>query len=330
MNDEAMADVLSRGRDAPDGWYPILSTCTISDAPEWRSRLAKYRTSPGVVVHAMPITANPTVTQDHIDQLKAGLPPRAFRMRVLALEEPPERATYPDFTRKKHCRPIPQIGAIDCTARVTNGARYLIGYDPGVVCDVSVILRCFTIGDSTLPYWWVTDEVVTRPGNPNKHASDLARYLHRQYKVKPGDVSVRCDPHTNRDDGAPIDVYYEMKAAGFRCQPAVYKRNAKPSQAHRAGSLLKNPRIQVVNTLLLNARDDTRLYLDVDETGLAKATETAVSLEMSQRDEFGRAEMYRKGDISDISHPTCALGYALYTYEHARPIPPVKQDNGDS
>ena len=326
--DEAIADVISRGRDAPDGWYPVLSTCTISDAPQWRSRLAKYRSDPSVIVHSMPITANPTVKPAFIEQLKASLTPRQFNMRVLAKEEPPEMATYPDFTRKRHCRPIPQIGAIDCTARVTNGAKYLVGYDPGVMCDASVLLRCYTIGDSTDRYWWVVGEVITRPGNPNKHAADLARFLlAQQYKARPSEVLVRCDPHTNREDGAPIDVYYEMKSTGFRCMPAVHKRNASPAQAHRPGQLLKRDRIQTVNTLLYNAAGKTRLFLEVDDRGMAKASETAVSLEMSQRDEFGRAEMYKKGDASDISHTTAGLGYALYHIEHARPFVPA--ENGD-
>ena len=327
--DEAIGDVTARGSDAPGGWYPMLSTCTISDAPEWRSRLAKYRSDPAVEVYRMAIFANAWIEQRFIDQLKATLPPRQFRMRVLAMEEPPERATYPDFTREKHCRTIPQIGAIDCTERII-GAKYLIGYDPGISCDISVILRCFIIGKSTQPYWWIVDEVVTRPGNPNKHAADLKRHLHTQYdKTKPKDVYVRCDPHTNREDGGTRDIYYEMKSSGFRCQPAVFKRNAPASQAHRAGTLLKNDRIQTVNKLLLTESGVTRLFMEVDESGMVKATETAVSFETSQRDEFFRAEMYKKGDKSDISHPTCAVGYALYSYEHARPSPPVAQKNGD-
>lgn len=320
VSDEAVADVIARGRDAPDGWYPILSTCTISDDPGFRSRLANYKTDPSIDVHALQVTANPFMPPEFIEQMKSSMTPRQFRMRVLAQEEPPERATYPDFDRRRHVRPVPQIGAVDITQQLTGG-RVLIGYDPGALCDVSVLLKAFRVGDSAQPYWWIVDEVVTRPGNPNKHANDLARHLWRQYKLKPDDVVIRADPHVSGEHGATDDTYAEVRLSGFSVQYAVYKKNAPAAQAHRHGQLPKDARIQVVNTLLLNARDETRLFLDTDDMGRPRAQFTATSLEMSQRDDFGRAEMYKKGSDNDISHPTCALGYAIYRLEKARTSP---------
>jgi len=313
----AMDELEMRGRDAPDGYFPVLSTCTLKDSAEWRERKQRYEAQPDCSLYRMTLTDNPFVAQAYIDSLARSLDPRAYRMRVLALDTRPERATYPDFSRERHVRQLPELGVRDITkSRV--GASALIGYDPGTLKDCSVILKCFSIAGGP-PTWFVMSEVVTEPGSAQKHAADLVSHLALDYALQPRDVIIRADPYgdTPTENKPDRTVYVEFRIAGFKILPAVHKRNPTAKTANKPGSLPRNARISVVNRLLLNQANETRIYLLADDQGLPVAKEVANSLEVSARDESGKAENYRK-DKYDPTHPTAALGYALYSYEKPR------------
>lgn len=332
VDDEAMAELEARGRDAPGGYFPLLSSCTLKDTPGWRARKARYDVQPGCVVHRMLIADSPFVDPKFLEQMRHAMSARAYRMRIEALEAPPERATYYTFGRGLHVRALPQLGIRDVTAKVV-GASTLVGYDPGSLCDTSIILRAYHVLGAMQGrpdwwvIWWVLGEVVTRPGDPERHARDLSVFLWDRLQVRPQEAVVVADPHGNSESKPHVTVYRQLQLRKFRVRPAAYKAGS-PAQANKPGQIPKDARIFVVNGLLLDSSDETRLYIDCDDRGNACAPQLVASLEMSERDEGGRAEQQKKGD-GDVSHPTAALGYGLYPWEHPRFDVGHLKENGD-
>jgi hypothetical protein len=335
VSDTAIYDVLSRGRDAPAGWYPVMSTCTISDDPDFRARYAKYKNDPNVTVYPMAITANPWVEQEYIDSMRRQMPPREFAQRFLAQEQPPARATYVNFDRDVHIRPLPEIGALDITRKVI-GADYGIGHDPGELCDVSMVLKCYELRSVEAGrrfverVWFVIGELTTERTTTEEHAAKLVAYLndkfgaHRLHQLKDGTleleedsptVTIRADPKGGSSKGVTSTATYRhFQKLLFDIRPAQYKRTTNPKLAHHHGTLMINDRIECINTLLLSAAGRTRLYLLADGQGNPVAEKLAQALEMSQRDEYGRPEMQRK-DTHDMSHWPSGTAYLLWPYE---------------
>jgi hypothetical protein len=334
INDEAMHDTLSRGRDAPDGWYPVLSTCTISDDPEFRKRYAQYKADENVIVYPMAITANPWVEAAYVEHMRTQMPEREFAQRFLALEQPPARATYPRFDRKIHIQPVPNIGLTDVTRQVT-GADYLIGHDPGELHDVSLVLKAYerrevVNGERVLErLWYVMGELTTDQTTSSEHAAALAEYLSDRFRaheieqdrngmlrLREGTrtVVIRADPHGTSEGTPDVAVYQHFRKLGFDIRPAQYKRNADAASASKAGTLKREARIETVNTLIRSAAGRTRLFILADSRGHPTCPKLAQALEMSQRDDYGRSEQQRK-DSHDLSHWPSALGFALWPYE---------------
>lgn len=313
IDDEAMADCMMRGRDAPGGIYPVVSTCTLKDTPQWRARKAKYEADSSVTVYRMEALANPFVATEYWDSLRTSLTPRQWRMRVLALDARPERATYPDFDRDLHIRPKPAIGAFDAT-RAVCGAPILIGHDPGSLHDVSLLLKCYEI-DNTL-HWWVIGEVTTDGSTTAAHVQALTEYLRKVHYTDPGECKVVADPYGYAVSTKPdVAVYKVFKRAGYSIRPAAYSK-AKGGGA-KPGMVPKDAAIEMVCTLLKSANNETRLYIHCDDAGKPVAEKLVTALECEERDEAGRAEMQKK-DSSDTSHWAAALRYALHPYEQAR------------
>lgn len=310
---QSLDEIMMRGRDSSDGYYPVLSTCTLKDSPQFRERMKIYNSQPNCIVYRMTLQDNPFVDQSYIDSLAASLSPRAYRMRVLALDARPEAAVYPDFDRERHIAKLPEIGAFDVTKKIT-GYSLLAGYDPGAYKDFSVFLKAYRIGNAPVT-WWIIDEVETMPGNPEKHAYDLQRKVNRLgYDVS--DLIVRADPHGNTPSDNKTDktVYTIMRNCGIMIKPAQFTQNPKLADGNKAGTIPKEARIGVVNTLLLSAKGETSLYLLSDDKGNPIARQTAESIDVNERNpNTGRAEQYRK-DKYDPTHPACALGYGLWPY----------------
>lgn len=332
--DEALDELEMRGRSAPGGYYPVLSTCTLKDTPQWRNRLARYENQHGCRVHRMLLTANPFVAQTYIDALKHSLPPRAYRMRVLALPAPPERATYPTFSRKRHVRRIPDVG-VRCVAqrelrRFGGDHRLLLGHDPGKIWQVTTAMRPLEIVGEPGPVWFAVGELSTR-GTTEDHVSRLPAWLRGMADVglvewaeHSGPIEehplVIADPHS--DDNAYSEnrpdktVYLEFKNRGWDIRSAAYVTHRGGTKV-KVGRVPKEPRIQMMCALLHNSADETRFYLAADERGNPYAERLAGALEMSERDERGIAEADRK-DESDVSHWPCSVGYALWPVERTR------------
>lgn len=332
VEDEAMADVMMRGRDADRGEYHVLSTCTLKDTPRWRDRKERYESDPNVVVYRMEATANPFVDASYWRQVQQSLTPRQYRMRVLALDARPDRATY-QFSRDAHVRPRPMVGAKDVTRHVV-GADMLIGHDPGELCDVSIMLRCFDVEGRRA--WWVVDELTTERTTSDQHVAQLLGHLNATWKTqivneKNGErtldvtepfVHVRVDPH-DAGGGKPYStVIRHFRKLCFDARPAVYRATRNPALASKPGVIRKEERIDVINTLLENAAGQVRLYVDCDDRGIPCAPKLVEALEMSERDEGGNPETQKK-DRHDLSHWPSALGFALYSYERARIGQPI-------
>jgi hypothetical protein len=76
----------------------------------------------------------------------------------------------------------------------------------------------------------------------------------------------------------------------------------------------------MVNRLLFNAAENSRLFVACDENGSPEAPKLVEAFEQSERDANGRSETARKGTKQDRSHWPAALGYALWPTEKMRSI----------
>lgn len=331
-SDAAVGDVYDRGREAVDGWYPVISTCTISDDPEFRARLEKYEKKQSVIDYHMSIYANPYVTKEYIELQKERHTERDFAQRVLAQKQKPQRATYPSYSIDTHVRPLPDVlsaGVVDVTKNVV-GAEYLIGHDMGENFDVSVILKAYEIAGERI--WYVLNELTTERTTSDEHAAELVEFLQQTYgahmlqRTRAGklevdpmspQVVIRADPHGTSEGKADETAYRYFQAYGFRIRPATYKKTKNPANAADPGVIKVKARVAMLNVLFRNAAGRTRLYLAEASTGLAKAERLSNALSMSQNDEQFRPEKQRK-DIHDLSHWPSSTGFALWGYEHAR------------
>ncbi len=315
VSDDALADVDMRGRDAPDGYYPVLSSCTLKDTPKWRTRLAKYNTQGGTRVYRMESTANPFVAPEYWESLRAKLSPRQYRLRVLALEAPPERAVFPEFTRNRHLRPIPRVGARDITRRFLGGAfDMLIGHDPGKLVQVSEGFKLFDVPGEPDPVWWVVDELTT-DGTPEDHAKRLRERLRTRWDLQHedkrgeglGQALIIADPYGESDNRPDIGCYRQFRRMGFVIKSASGKKG-KP--IHREA------RYQLGNRLLLDAAGRTRCYFAVGDDGAPVCDQLVAALEMAEKDE--RGDYKPEKGRADQSHWIDAWLYGVWRFERER------------
>ena len=323
VDDEAMADVLMRGRDAPNGDYRVVSSCTLKDTPAWRERKRRYEAEPDTVLYRMAATANPFVAAEYWQELRARLTERQYRMRVLALDARPERAVYPEFDAALHVSARPLVGARDVTRAIV-GRDVLIGYDPGTLFDVSIFLKAYQRSAERDPTWYVIGELTTEQTTTDAHAIALAKSL-AHWGYTPADALMVGDPYGDREDtNRPhVTVYKVFVSAGFKIRPAAYSTNMRG--ASKPGVVPKDAGIELVNTLLKNASGQTRLYVDVATNGTPVAPRLVAAMEMSERDESGRAERQKKTK-QDLSHWPAALRYALWPFERIRLAEPSWKD----
>lgn len=322
---DANEDIETRGRAAPEGRYRRLNTATAKDSTSWRNFRDGLRANPLWEFRQLQGPSNPFVPQAHWLNLRATLSRRGYQRRVLALDVGPERATYPSFSRERHLRPIPD-DARDVTANIL-GREFglLIGHDPGELFDVSIMLRAYELPGRPLPVWFVVGELTTEQTTSAKHAAQLLNLLREQYGMEwPGTPKalIRCDPHGQSERKPDKTVYTQFRNAGLAIRSAQFR----PSGTG-AGNISKDARIETVDSCLETADGTTRLFIalapgaiqEVDGAwhGTPVAPRLVESLEMSERDELGRAEVQKK-DRSDLSHWTAALGYALWPYERPR------------
>lgn len=310
-----------------------LGTATAKDSPLWRSFRDSKLATPDWRIERIRYDENPFVWADHWDRMRRNVSAREWQRRGLAMDVGPERMVYTAWDREKNLRPVPQLGAEDVTR--TELAAYgpsigvLVGHDPGKLCDVSLVLKAYRLAGSGLTHWWVVDELTTPQTTSEQHAQALLRLLRDRWNVhrvdlrgRPMDGSlvslVRADPYGDSTEKPDRSIYTTFKQAGFDIRPAAYSPAKQGAgQSPTPGRIGREERIELVNTLLCNAAGERRLFVACDERRQPAAPRLVDALEMSERDEGGKAETQRKNKY-DLSHWPAALGYALWAVERPR------------
>ncbi len=320
----ANADIEMRGRGARDGRYKRLCTATAKDSMQWREfRDSLDRGLWGI--ERLEGSSNWTVSPRFWEEKKRTMDKREYQMKVLALDVGPERAIYPSWSREYNLAPV---RGIDVTERVLGrgtGYRMLIGHDPGVLRNASVMLKAYEVkvqvpeskDTRTETHWYVVDEFETRQTTTEQHATALLDRLRSRWQLNlPGEserVLIRNDPWSERDSGTHRSVYEQFRQLGFDVLSAAYTK-----QGLGKGSVPLRARIEMVNRLLRSAAGTTRLFVAM-ESGKPVAPGLVRAIELSEWDPWGLRETGRKDDKDkDPTDHTTALGYALWPYEKLR------------
>ena len=319
-------DIETRGRGARDGIYRRLCTATAKDSAVFRTFIDSKKTNPLWSLKRLEGTSNAFIHPTYWENLKLTLSPRDYQRRVLAMMVGPERATYPSWDREFNLRPVPQLGAEDVTARELNrwgrNMTVLVGHDPGQIQDVSVLLKAYKVRGQSLPVWYVVGEVTTK-GTTEDHVLALLKVLREQFQcneldrkgrpVVDGRIAlVRADPYGDAENKPDRSIYTLFRQQGVTIRPAAY--NAKGDKPGRIG---KDARIGMMNTLMCNAAGQRRFYVACDGNRKPCAENFVSSVETSERDEHGKAEVKVKGKF-DWSHWSVSAAYALWAIERPR------------
>lgn len=328
-------DIESRGRAAKNGRYKQLITATAKDSTAWRTFrdvLLKAKTPDGVhlwLKRTLLGPRSPFVFASFWEAKKAAMTEREYRRRVLAEDVGPELQLYNTWDRAKNVRTIPH-DAVDIThlELASMGANIVVltGFDPGRLCDVSILLKAFRIPGVPRPVWFVLGEITTEQSTTEHHVQALLREVGARWKCNLRDrygailgprIAVRADPYgdTGNDETRPdITVYKVFRNAGILIKPAAYVANAN---AIKVMKVPKEARIDMVCTLLCAANGERRLYVAANDNGSPCAPKLVEALETMERDAAGRAE-HEKKNKHDLSHWPAALGYGLWAIEKPR------------
>ncbi|MBE9554153.1 MAG: hypothetical protein IMF05_11875 [Proteobacteria bacterium] len=317
-------DIETRGRGCKNGRYKRLCTGTEKDSATFRrfrdrlkgNKLWKFFTLKG--------RRSPFIFTKFWDDLKATLSVREYRRRVEALPVGPERAVYHAWDRKENIRPLP-LGSVDVTSSlIGRGANFVAlgGHDPGQIQDVTLLLKAYRVPRQSHPSWFVVDEITTDRTTAEEHGKAVLARLRTKHHLnmppmrgnEPVDplgpqVHIRVDPYGDNDSSTDISVYKTLAKMGLSIASAAYSKKGTGR-----GRVPKDAGIDMVNRLLGDANGLRRLFILCDDTGAAVAEKLVESIETSERDEHGVAEVKRKG-IFDWSHWVAALRYALWPYE---------------
>lgn len=342
-------DVEARGRDAPRGAYKRLVTTTVKDSPayrSWRDRVSRtthpISNVPLWGLYRLRGTDSPFVPVDYWIQLRATMAEREYLRKVEALDLPSESRVYSSWSREHNLWPIP-LGATNVTARELGRhhdayCSVLVGFDPGVAQDSSVILRAYEIAErderGQLVYrivWYVEAELITQGGTTETHARKLYELLRDRFgcyrpgrngRVDPDSpvALIRADPYSRgkeNDQAHPdISVYQTFRRLGMIIKPAAYKvGSTDPAQIPREG------RIELVQSLLCSYSGERRLYVHCDDRRQPVAPRLVEAFESQERDGNGHPERGRDGrkrKETDYSDLTAALGYAVFGVESRR------------
>lgn len=332
---DAHADIQARGRSAKDGKYYQLGTATAKDDPEWRTLRDKLEQSGLWLRRTLLGPRSPFVHPDHWESMKATMSLREYKRRVLAMDLPPETATYPEWSRETNLITVQDLGWSDVTRHELRGAgpnyTMLVGHDPGTTIDVSLFLRAYVNardekryhGGIVKPFWVVLGEVNTEQSTTEHHIVELLEVARDRWQLNLMDrkgrvtsevnqILVHADPAGNSDQRTDKSVYTQFANAQIRCRPAAWNQ-----QHDGHGRVPREPAVEMVNTLFCSAAGERRLFVARNPDGSPAARKLVAALESSERDLAGRAENQRKGK-GDVSHWPAALRYALWPIERPR------------
>lgn len=324
-------NIAARGRSSPGGRYMQLCTATAKDSPQWRAARDKLRTAKNPDGTSMwRITkllgrTNPFVPpvfwKMFIESL-GGETSRATRRLVYAEDVGPELATYPSWTRERHLREVPLLGAEDITAQILRpyGANLtcLVGHDPGRLVDCSTILKAYRLKGSEQYVWWIVDEVRTEQSTSADHIKTLLRRLRKKWKLYREDHAgrifpdspralIRIDPYGNSDNRTDRTVKQWFNAMGI--DTATNAATSKRPGGY--GRIPKDAGIKMVDRLLACGR----LYVDCDSRRQPVAPKAVQAFELEERDPTtGEAEI-KKAHREDLSHYMATVRYALWLIE---------------
>lgn len=332
---EAHADIQARGRSAKDGKYYQLGTATAKDDPTWRTLRDKLEQSGLWLRRTLLGPRSPFVHPDHWEAMKATMPLREYKRRVLALDLPPETATYPEWSRETNLITPQDLGWADVTRHELRGSgpnyTMLVGHDPGLTIDVSLFLRAYVTtrneqsyyAGRVKPFWVVLGELNTEQSTTEHHIVKLLETVRERWQLNLVDrkgrvtsevnqILVRADPAGNTDTRTDKTVYTQFSNAQIRIKPAAYNADG---DGH--GRVPREAGVELVNTLLCNAANERRLFVARNPDGSPAAPKLVAALESSERDANGRAENGKKGK-GDQTHWPAALRYALWAIERPR------------
>lgn len=328
-------DIQMRGRAAYAGRFQRFASVTPKDDPGYRTFRDRVEADETWMVKSVLGPHSPFVAESYWVKRKASMGEREYQRKVLAMDVLPEGVVYNSWSRDGNLRPLPQVPRWpDVTARELGrwgrGLEVLVGYDPGRLFDVSILLKAYQppvpaatrqVPRPSLPdpVWFVVGEVTTERSTTEHHCRALLEVLRKQWGCNLGgdgaQAFVRGDPATTSgtDEEAPdTSVYTTFAKHGLLMKAAAYKPG---SVSH--GRVPKEGRIDMINTLLCSADGTRRLLVQCDDRKQPVAKKLVDALERMERDGDGKAERGRK-DKSDLSHWPCALGYALWSIEKPR------------
>jgi hypothetical protein len=310
-------DIEARLRSAPGGVSHRFCTATAKDSSTFRNWRAGKTSSPDWKIERMPFQANWSVWPSHWATMKRNLSEREWQRRCLALDVAPEHAVYPAWERAKNLLSPPQLGAKDVTEKVLQrfgNYSMLVGHDPGATVDVSIMLKAYQFPKERIHRWYVVDELTTK-GTSEAHAQKLLERLQGKWKTNyngPNEMKalLRCDPYGDSNNKTDRSVYLTFKMMGLDMRSAQFDK-----QGRGKGHISREARIEMINRLLCNASNESRLFVAANANGSPVAPRLVEAIEESERDAGGKAENERKGTNRDRSHWPAALGYALWPTE---------------
>lgn len=338
---EENGNIVMRLRNGWNGRPQRFVTVTPKDDPGYRTfrdsiEELSAAASPLWVVQRVLGENSPFLPASHWINAKAGMGVREYQRKVLALDVAAEGVVYNSWDRALNLAELPTASIPrwkDVTSRELSrwGSNFdiLVGYDPGRLFDVSILLKAFQpptpsptrqVPQPRAPYpvWFVIGEVTTERSTTAHHCLALQKTLRDKYGCNmTGDgpqAFVRADPATTTgtDENSPdMSVYTVFRQYGFEIKAAAYSSGIKHGRVPKEG------RIDMVNTLLCNVDGERRLRVACDARRKPAAPKLVEALERMERDGDSRAERDRK-DKHDLSHWACALGYALWSVEKPR------------
>lgn len=293
-----------------------IATATAKDDPEWRTLRDSLIAGGQWALSKLLVGDSPFVRASFLEEKRASaITEREFRRRYLAEDLPPESRVYFNWDRKRNIRPTPAARKITSVvlSRKTGDARHalLIGHDPGTAKAATIFLDAYDVRGEV--HWWVRAELFTLHKSSEQHAREVLEITQKRFGVnvrRDMEIAhVRAQPVGQADDKPDLDVYRIWGRVGFHIKAAQYKKDGTGT-----GQIKKDSRIEMVNRLLGDGINPTRLFIDIDEHGRPVAPRLVEAFETMERDHKGRAEHEAKNEKDPTDAP-CALGYALWPWE---------------
>lgn len=308
----AMDDITMRGRSAVV--YRRVYTATSKDNTDWRDTRDAMLTSGLWQKRLLLGVRSPFVPAKFWDDAKRSMSNREYRRRIMAEDIGIELAVYYAWQRETHIIQAPDIAVDVTTALLKNFKPYLnpaaefnivCAHDPGVIYNTTLMLKMKMIGG--LPSWIVVDELQTKQTTARAHALELRKRLQSKHytETEYAKAIVFCDPHGRGTN----DTDYQTTYLAFKHEKLnVFSPSYK--------SISRVARIGMVNRLLLDGANRTRLYVACDQNRVLCAPELVKAFEsLQKREGSDSAEGNSKKDEKDMTHSPAALGYGVWQFE---------------